>query len=223
MEDHIDEVEGLRAETREQIVQPEREHCEGPITLMALFLLHRRAPKVIPPQVAQWRVGPQVLVVPNSRDVVEDEVAIEGIPKHGDCEQKEERVDEPGIVIDPRSEAKLFRLSSGREPRRACSAPRDPAEDIFAVPPSLESTRTVVVIVGGLDLGVVEDASEPGGRRLVAHVATLGGRRRHDDTVRHTFGCHVRGLIKNMENYALSLEWFQWAEPSNFSLFSTTR
>ena len=58
---------------------PESEHTDGPVGFVAVLLGHGRAPEVVAEEADEVGGGPEVLVVLDGADVIEDEVAKVGV------------------------------------------------------------------------------------------------------------------------------------------------
>ncbi len=90
VQQHIDGVEahGMVRPARLVVVPPEGEHGEGSVAFVTPFGVDGCTPKVVAPQLQGRDVISEVLVVPDGRDVVEDQVARQRIPV--DCQRQQE-------------------------------------------------------------------------------------------------------------------------------------
>ena len=96
MKDDIDQVVTKWRQFAQEVVQPECGHCQRPVGLVALLLVHGRAPEVIEEQVAPRHVSPQVLIVSDGSDVIEDEIAVQRIPVKNQADGKQRQI---GLVL----------------------------------------------------------------------------------------------------------------------------
>jgi len=69
-------VVSKRLKCMQQVVEAERQHGEWAIRLVGLLLAHRRPPEVVQENVDQRSVRPQILVVPDCADVIENKPAL---------------------------------------------------------------------------------------------------------------------------------------------------
>jgi len=76
---------------------------------VTLFTGHRGSPKVIFQQVFQRNVRPEVTIVPDGRDVIEDEVAGQSVPVDSDAHQEEPSVNETRAAIKKRRTVTLLK------------------------------------------------------------------------------------------------------------------
>ena len=84
----------------EVVVPSESQHGQRPVALVTLLLGHRRAPEVVGEEVLDGDMRPQVAVVHDGRDVVEDELAVEAVPVDGQTEKEQCRVDEATLFVE---------------------------------------------------------------------------------------------------------------------------
>ena len=75
VKNNIDEMVTEGIQTPDGKVPSKRVHGERPVRLVTLFAVHRSSPEVIPEQIFEWDVRPEVFVVPNGCHVIEDEIA----------------------------------------------------------------------------------------------------------------------------------------------------
>jgi hypothetical protein len=73
MEDDVHQMVANWIETSDGKVPPKRQNCQRPVRLVALLAVHRGAPEVVPEKVSNRNVRPEVLVVPDCGDVIENE------------------------------------------------------------------------------------------------------------------------------------------------------
>lgn len=74
-----------------QVIPSECENAKRSIRLVRLFLVHRGAPEIIVENILEGRVGPEVAVVLDRRDIVEDEAAAEAVEVHGERGYRHDR------------------------------------------------------------------------------------------------------------------------------------
>lgn len=79
-----------RLQLGEGVIPPEGEDSERPVRLVAPLLGHGGPPEVVAEDIAPVDMRPEITVLLDGRDVVEDEIAPEGVPVDG-CRQQEQK------------------------------------------------------------------------------------------------------------------------------------
>ena len=102
VKEDVDQMVAYWVQTPEGKVPPEREDRQGSVGLVALFSGHRSSPEVVFEEVPERHVGPEVSIVSDGCDVIEDEVAGQGVPVDGDADEEEKRLNEKVSLVDER-------------------------------------------------------------------------------------------------------------------------
>lgn len=74
-----------------QVIPSKCENAKRSIRFVRLFLVHRGAPKVVVEDILEGRVGSEVAVILDRRDVIEDETASETVEINGECDYRHDR------------------------------------------------------------------------------------------------------------------------------------
>lgn len=67
-----------------QVIPSKCENAKWSIRFVRLFLMHRGTPEVVVEDILEGRVGPEVTIILDRRDIVEDETATEAVEVHGE-------------------------------------------------------------------------------------------------------------------------------------------
>ena len=71
----------------QHVVQPEGQHGEGPVGLVAGLAAHRLPPKVVAQQLAERSAGAKVMVVPNGEYVVVNQAPSQTVAVAGEAQR----------------------------------------------------------------------------------------------------------------------------------------